>query len=238
MTTSIYISTHAELRNLLMNVISESFHLDSAILPVQITRSLDALMSDFRIDLWFLIETPYVDRIYRDSYYLYYASKYGRYSRDCIKVSVFDTQIEANDFRSSDTEQRMAQNYLGFFIIRPTEPDFLGRNVISPKAFEKPKFEYCSVIVNSTANGLKLHVQGFPHSSQDSETYSCAETTIWSLMEYFGTKYPDYRPVKPSQIHALLKNLVYERQIPTRGLTIIRYHMYSKSLILVVESIQ
>jgi hypothetical protein len=230
MTSNIYICQHGELRSLLIKVISTSFHLDSKLLPNQITRSLDPLISDFRKDLWFLIETPYVDRIYRDSYYLYYASKYGRYSRDCIKVSIFKANIEATDFRSSDSDQKLEKNYLGFIIIRPTEPDFLGRNVISPMAFEKPPFEYCAVSVNSTANGLKLQVQGFPHSSQDSETYSCAETTIWALMEYFGTKYPDYRPVKPSQIHALLKNLVFERQIPSRGLTIYQISYVLKEL--------
>lgn len=230
MNSNIYICTLSDLRALLIDVISDSFHLDKAILPVQIAKSLEKLLSDFRKGLWFVVETPYVDRIYRDSFYLYYASKFGRYSRDCIKVSIFNEKIEAIDFRSPDSEQRLAGKYLGFFIVRPTEPDFLGRNVISPKAFLKPEFEYCSVYVNSTANGLKLKVQGFPHSSQDSETYSCAETTVWSLMEYFGTKYPDYRPVKPSQIHALLKNLVYERQIPTRGLTIYQISFVLKEL--------
>jgi hypothetical protein len=230
MTSSIYICTLTDLNTQLIGVISESFRLDTALLPMQIKKALGKLIKEFRKGLWFLIETPYVDRIYRDSYYLYYSSKYGRYSRDCIKVSIFDQKIDAEDFRNPQSEQSLKNTYLGFFIIRPTEPDFLGRNVISPKAFEKPAFEYCSVHINSTANGLKLKVLGFPHSSQDSETYSCAETTVWSLMEYFGTKYPDYRPVKPSQIHALLKNLVYERQIPSRGLTIYQISYVLKEL--------
>lgn len=48
--------------------------------------------------------------------------------------------------------------------------------------------------------GVKLFIEGFPHSSQDSETITCAETTIWAAMEYFGTRYSDYKPVLPSTI--------------------------------------
>lgn len=216
----IYICEKTSLELLLVDVMSDSFRLDPSILPSQINRSLKLFINSLRDDLWFLVESPYVDKIYRDSYYLYYSSKYGRYSRDCIKVSLFEGKIESSDFRSLAGYDKLKPIYLGFFVIRPTEPAFLGRNVVSPKAFTLPAFEYCSFSHNSTVNGLKFEIQGFPHSSQDSETYSCAETTIWAIMEYFGSKYADYRPVKPSQIHAILKGLSYERQIPSRGLSI------------------
>jgi hypothetical protein len=39
-------------------------------------------------------------------------------------------------------------------------------------------------------------------------------------MEYFSNKYAEYQPLKPSRIHAILKGLSYERQIPSRGLSI------------------
>ena len=68
--------------------------------------------------------------------------------------------------------------------------------------------------------GVKLSCSGFPHSSQDEETISCAETTIWGLMEYFGNKYAEYRPALPSEIISTLKNVSFERQLPTIGLTV------------------
>lgn len=216
----IYICEKPSLEQLLVDVIADSFRLDPSILPSQISRSLKLLINSLRDDLWFLVESPYVDKIYRDSYYMYYSSKYGRYSRDCIKVSLFEGKIESSDYRSLAGYDKLKPIYLGFFVIRPTEPAFLGRNVISPRAFTLPAIEYCSFSQNSTVNGLKFEIQGFPHSSQDSETYSCAETTIWSIMEYFGSKYADYRPVKPSQILEVLKKMAYERQIPSLGLSI------------------
>ena len=72
----------------------------------------------------------------------------------------------------------------------------------------------------TSANSLKFDIEGFPHSSQDTETISCAETTIWSIMEYFSARYPEYKPVLPSQIIKTLHQLSIERQIPSRGLNI------------------
>lgn len=67
--------------------------------------------------------------------------------------------------------------------------------------------------------GIKLTVTGFPHSSQDSETITCAETTIWSAMEYFGTRYSDYKPVLPSTIIKTIERIAVQRQLPSNGLT-------------------
>ena len=38
-------------------------------------------------------------------------------------------------------------------------------------------------------------------------------------MEYYGNKYAEYTPVRPSHIIKLLKNNVFERQLPSSGLT-------------------
>jgi len=183
-------------------------------------KKLDFLLSNFKSSCWFLVEYPYVDRIYRDSYYLYYSSKYGRYSRDCVRVSIFSERIHDTDFRSQDHINTLKNNYLGFFILRPTEPAFIGRNIINPPALDLVDFEYCKITVEVTSNGIKLLASGFPHASQDAETLTCAQTTIWTVMEYFGTKYPDYKPVKPSIIHDMLKVFAHERQIPSNGLTV------------------
>ncbi|MBN1618836.1 hypothetical protein JW887_05885 [Candidatus Dojkabacteria bacterium] len=65
---------------------------------------------------------------------------------------------------------------------------------------------------------MKFEIEGFPHASQDTETMTCAETTLWALMEYFGNRYPEYTPVLPSKINQALKQITYERQIPSPGL--------------------
>lgn len=220
----------SHLRESLIDVLSGFFRLDPAMLDQQFSRYLRDWFEQLRDDLYVCIEAPYVDRVYRDSYYMYYASKYGFYDRDCVKVSFFSTAISETDFRSAEGYGRLTNHYLGFCVLRPTEPNFIGRNVIHPDTFKQNRsFSYCSALFRSSANCLRFSVEGFPHSSQDGETYSCAETTLWSLMEYFGHKYEEYSPVKPSQIHRVLRSLAYERQIPSRGLTIPQISFVLKS---------
>jgi hypothetical protein len=69
---------------------------------------------------------------------------------------------------------------------------------------------------------VKLSLKGFPHSSQDTETITCAETSIWACVEYFGHQYPEYNPVLPSDIIDVLSKSAFERQLPSHGLDAIQ----------------
>ncbi len=170
-------------------------------------------------DLFFYIEYPYVDKVYRDSYYFYFSSKHKDYFRDCIRISIFTKQIRLNYFRDNKFFKTLQDSYLGYLIIRPTFPNIIGRSMISPKALKNNNFLTCLTINETLINGVKLKVAGFPHSSQDGESISCAETTIWSLMEYYGSKYNEYKTILPSDIIGKLNDLSAERLIPTHGLT-------------------
>lgn len=176
------------------------------------------LIEELREDLSCVIEYPYVDKVYRDSYYSYYASKHFTYQRDCIRVSLFDGTIEEDDFLNSKNHKKLNKKFLGYFVLRPTINALFGRSIISPKAFEENSYKICSCTTSSLVYGVKLEVQGFPHSSQDGETIKCAETTIWALMEYFGNKYADYKPALPSRIHKSIERFSYQRQLPSNGL--------------------
>ncbi len=109
---------------------------------------------------------------------------------------------------------------MGFIVLRPTEPNLIGRSTISPKILKTKHFEICTTNIRTTVNSIKLYIDGFPHSSQDAETISCAETTIWSLMEYFSNRYAEYKSELPSEIIQTLKRVSTERQIPSKGLDI------------------
>ena len=87
-------------------------------------------------------------------------------------------------------EGNIKDNYLGFLVVRPLIR-CIGRNVISPEAKQPPKsgIRICRVKVDASCLGVKLKAEGFPHASQDNETMTCAQTTIWSLLEYYGNKY-------------------------------------------------
>lgn len=193
--------------------------------PYEIEKLNDEIshyLSAIKEDLWVYIEYPYTDKVFRDSYYNYFSSKSTDYHRHCIRIALFDSEILENDFRKNienGNEDDLQKKYLGFFVIRPLYRP-IGRNVISPNALKDNNFS-CSVTKFSTLiNGRKLDIVGFPHLSQDTETHSCAESTIWATMEYFSHRYPEYRPVLPSEIIETLKNISYERQIPSSGLSL------------------
>lgn len=167
-----------------------------------------------------LVETEYIDKVYRDSYYKYYSTKLFEYNRDCIRVSIFDCEINYEMFRNADLIEKNKEHFLGFFVLRPTDPYIIGRSIISTKALAQNNIKTCFSYIPTSINSIKFDAVGFPHSSQDTETITCAETTLWSIFEYFGNKYPEYKPILPSQILQTLKNVTHERQLPSKGLQI------------------
>ena len=192
--------------------------LDDKFISTQIEIDLDDYLENMRDGLFCVIEYPYVDKVYRDSYYNYYSSKHYSYQRDCIRVSLFESEIKSEHFLNPECHLDLNRKYLGYFIIRPTINALFGRSIINPKAFEENSCKICTCKINSLVYGVKLETEGFPHSSQDGETIKCAETTIWGLMEYFGNKYAEYKPTLPSKIHEAIARFSYQRQLPSIGL--------------------
>lgn len=206
---------------------SDSIHVLSQLImtPFHLTlddieKSLKNHFSMLRDDILVFIEYPYVDKVYRDSYYKYFSTKHHRYERDCARLTFFENDVTDDHFRKRELKVELQKKLLGFVVIRPTIPKLIGRSNISPRALKMHNFEVCLCSMNISINGLKLLSIGFPHASQDNETMTCAETSIWELMEYFGNKYPEYKPVLPSKIHQILSSISYERQIPSHGLTL------------------
>ncbi len=177
-------------------------------------------LQNLKDDLHYLVESPYVDKVYRDSFYCYFSSKFSPYQRDCIRLSIFNGEIQEDDFRDPARIIETEKKFLGFVVLRPTYPSVIGRSIISKYALNNSDFLCLSTKFDAAVNFVKFQVDGFPHSSQDSETISCAETTLWAMMEYFGYRYAEYNPVLPSKIIGSLRTVSMERQVPSRGLNI------------------
>ncbi|MCF2503778.1 hypothetical protein L0663_10350 [Dyadobacter sp. CY107] len=192
--------------------------------PVVVAKNidLDRVIAEYtdvlRDDLYFVIEYPYVDKVYRNSYYNYFASKHGNYQRDCIRVSIFSEEVDVDKFMLPASHAFLQQKFLGYFVLRPIR-DVFGRSLIDPRALDEHDFKICMQSTNCSVLGVKLSLSGFPHCSQDRETITCSETTLWAVMEYFGNKYADYKPVLPSQIIKTLESHAMQRQLPAGGLT-------------------
>lgn len=216
------ICTKKELIKELKDIVVNSFFSYSSSSFDKFFQSLQNRLDRHIEGLYYIIEYPYVDKVYRDSYYTYFSSKHTSIKRDCIRISIFNRKITIDDFRNNDysNDDDFFNAYKGFFVIRPTFSNAFGRSVISPSIVKRNGFEICTSTYRSTLLYNKFKVIGFPHSSQDTETISCAETTLWALMEYFSSKYQDYTPILPSKILNILDSISTERMLPSNGLTI------------------
>lgn len=180
---------------------------------------ITAFLENLKKDLRVFVEYPYVDKVYRDSYYHYFSTKHKEYQRDCIRLSFFTKEVKEDDLNRVESKELLIENFLGYCVIRPTFPNVIGRNLISKKALLTNHIVTCIHHENCLVNGFKLPIDGFPHSSQDQESITCAETTIWALMEYFGHKYAEYKPVLPITIINKLNEHSDKRMLPSSGLT-------------------
>ncbi|MDF3821615.1 hypothetical protein P3G55_17045 [Leptospira sp. 96542] len=139
-------------------------------------------------NLTFVLEYPYVDAIYRDSYYEYFASKHIPYDRNSIRITIFFQDVNFENLVDGNPEylESFKSSFLGFIILRPTIDRPIARSVISPKALNNHNFEICLARYTIEFFGQKLSVNGFPHISQDGEAiYLCRIFSMDSLRILF-----------------------------------------------------
>lgn len=193
--------------------------------PAPYEQACEALLRVFetlRDDLIVAIEYDYVDLMYRNEYYNFYATKKYDYERNCAKLSFFEPNALSENENVKYTQAKIdliKSGYLGYLIVRPIAA-CVGRNAISVKAKtqEYNNITICETKIQSSALGLTVSVNAFPHSSQDNELMVCAETALWSMFEYFGNKYPIHRTALPSEILKSVEDVTYQRQTPSSGL--------------------
>lgn len=174
------VNNKSELFDILKSFLENKFQISGNNVEIYLNEFLTNYFSNLKENgLSFLVEYPYTDKVYRNSFYHYYASKLYAYKRDCIRVSVFSDGIAQSDFRDQNQIDLLKKAYLGFFVVRPLTPALLGRKAIQKEAFiHGNKILTMAAPIHATVNGIKFTVRSFPHSSQDSETISCAETTL------------------------------------------------------------
>lgn len=168
------------------------------------------------------IEEKYVDRTYRDSYYMHFSCKHGEYSRFCKRLFIFEGNVfeetEADEFSQLDII-KLQKKFIGTIVIRPLREGKVGRSLINPYFVLEKKDTYLRYAkYSATIYGMRFHINAFPFSMQDGETTTCAEITILNLMDYFSRKYSEYKSVLPSEIAKIVGENDFERTIPTRGL--------------------
>lgn len=173
------------------------------------------ILSQFKsIEFTIVAEGNYVDRQYRDSYYSYFSQKYTQYERNCLRLAFFEGKVEPKQF--ADYEFDLQNIFIGTVVLRPLQVGNIGQTLLNPKKLNiEGYFRTCKFSV--MVYGRKLDIEAFPHSSQDGETMTCAETALYNLVYYYGTKYSEYRVLMPSEILQDIERESYERVLPSKG---------------------
>lgn len=205
--------TKSEVIQIVPEFVEDVFNIDRNRVEEQIKPILNILHNE----IIFFIEYPYVDKFYRDSYYNFFSRKHNSNPRDSIRMSLFSSKLEAEDYFKLDNTE-IEDLFFGFISLRPTTYRIIGHSLISPLALKNKSFVCCLVKKSVLINGKKISVDGFPYCSQDNESITCSEATIINLFDYFGNKYAEYSTVLPSQVAKILSKQSHQRQLPAHGL--------------------
>ncbi|MBP3776478.1 MAG: hypothetical protein J6I37_05770 [Prevotella sp.] len=225
-TISNYLNDKTEVKDFLTSKTIKGFFFQNLRLVVNTTEIMmtaDSWLCDFlrtlRPELKMVVETEYIDKVYRDSYYSFFSTKLKGYNRNCLRISFFEPVFNSKEEFFDLSNEVLQDTYRGFLVVRPLAK-CIGRNAIDVRAKIPPYqgVEIRKADIVSTCLGVKLKVKAFPHASQDTEYMTCAETTVWAMMEYYGIKYPIHQPVLPSDILSSIQSTSFERQTPSKGL--------------------
>lgn len=170
-----------------------------------------------------ICQLQYTDKMYRDAYYIYLSHLHFDVGRHCQRLALFKGRIALETFFDSDAHMDLQKRFLGTMVIRPSynhSTEYtLGRTLLNPYKLQNP-FRYIRTAqYKATICGQTYTIEAFPFSNQHGDVLRCAETSVWSLMEYYGTRYENYRVVLPSTISNWASKELPERSLPSDGLT-------------------
>lgn len=149
-----------------------------------------------------MIEAPYVDKDFRDSYYNDFSKRHLSVNRNSFRIFLF-----------SDT------GYLGFLTLRNTPPVNIGRSCIHPKACSHSRTGYyCLSKFSSYVKGSELQSLSFPWMQQDINSSVCAHIALWAIIRYISSKKTLYKEYTLHTISTLSEK--NSRKVPSKGLTI------------------
>jgi len=179
-----------------------------------VSEGLETMVRDMPLDLCCCIEYPYIDEVYRDTYYNFYSRKHGNHGRYCFRVSFFKPEVNEDNFY----ERVNDETYLGYIVLRPTPRRVIGYSFLSPFVYSDHQFSICLCKRPSSIMGKMVSVSGFPFCGQDGELCTCAETSIVVVLDYFSRRYNRYQRVLPSDVAVFNSDNYLQKLQPSTGI--------------------
>lgn len=196
-----------------------TIHISSEYGPKAVATKLSAGLSDAVKAV--LIESDYVDKDYRSTYYNFYAKKGQHYRPDCVRLHFFDETVSFDDNTlrlRSGADPRLEDHYYGYMILRPTGIGTIGRSVLSPDVRRGASRYIVAAEHKVHLLGEKLMIRGFPSMDQHVDISVCAHATCWSVLRHYSERYPVYREFLTHDITLMAQQFNPGGLVPSKGL--------------------
>ena len=95
------------------DIIIDNLHLihENAEIRASVFPKIKDFLETLRDELTVVIETDYVDKVYRDSYYTLYSTKLRDYYRNCVRLSFFSPEFNENMELTPDNFEQIKKAY-------------------------------------------------------------------------------------------------------------------------------
>ena len=157
-----------------------------------------------------VIEFPYLDFDFSSVYSTFYSKKHQSVSKECIRLHLFANR---------EFEEKY---YIGNIVVRDSSICSRGKAIFNPKYLLTTDLAY---IVNSTfkshLNGKVLSIDTFPWMSQDTDIAICAHVAVWSINNYYASKYSNYTLKSIAQVSEIVPMYI-GRKTPSDGLNLLQ----------------
>lgn len=158
------------------------------------------------------VERPYVDRFYRDAYYLHYSGKHFDQSRDCARVILYEGNAE-----DIEDVAKNPKRCIGVCVLQPN--GIIGRSYFNPRYFLDQSCAVRTAPYICTIQGCSIQINAFPYMMQDQEATTCAEVTALNLSEYYSRRYDGYPSLLLRDIERVHGRYGAERVFPSQGMS-------------------
>jgi hypothetical protein len=169
-----------------------------------------------------MVESNYVDKDYRSTYYNFYAKKGQYYRADCVRLHFFDEMVSFSDktYRLTCSDNRLEDHYFGYMVLRPTGIATIGRSILSPDVRNGARGFTITAHHKVHLLGYKLKIQGFPSMDQHVDISVCAHAACWSILRHYSERYNVYREYLTHDITMMAQQFNPGGLVPSRGLQI------------------
>ena len=174
-----------------------------------------------------LIESNYIDKDYRSTYYNFYAKKGQRYQPNCVRLHFFDSTVsfDPQSLKLSSVleagaspDMQLTDHYFGFMVLRPTGIATIGRTVLSPDVRRHAHGRTIAAWHKVHLLGYELKVHGFPSMDQHADISVCAHAACWSILRHYSERYHIYREFLTHDITVMAHEFNPGGLVPSKGL--------------------